>query len=295
MIRQLGYLVALARDQHFARAAAACNVTQPTLSAGIKHLEEIFGVLIVERGQRYVRLTDEGERVLYWAQRVTTGYEGLVQELSELRSGLAGRLRLGAIPVTLPIVPNLIESFSEQYPGTTITVLTMSSVEIQRSLDNFDLDVGLTYLDNEPLVRVRTLPLYRERYLLLTPTGSRLAHRTTVSWAEAAGLPLGLLTQQMQNRRILDMHFAAAGVEVITVFETNSLFTLRSNLARGNWSTILPHTALLLGEMPDIAAIPLVEPTAAHLVGLVASDRDPLTPVARALLQLAPALDIVAA
>ena len=86
--RHLQYLTALARERHFARAAAACNVSQPTLSAGIKHLEESLGVLLVERGQRYVGLTPEGERALAMAQRVLADYDGLKQELSEMREGL---------------------------------------------------------------------------------------------------------------------------------------------------------------------------------------------------------------
>src|ERR1700742_2045342 len=104
MFRQLRYLVALARERHFARAAAVCNVTQPALSAGIKQLEESLGVLIVERRQRFAGLTPEGERVLGWAQRVLADYSNLEQELSELRDGQGGSIRLGAIPVSLPVI-----------------------------------------------------------------------------------------------------------------------------------------------------------------------------------------------
>jgi DNA-binding transcriptional LysR family regulator len=93
VIRHLQYLTALARERHFARAAVMCNVTQPTLSAGIKQLEESLGVLIVERGQRFLGLTAEGERVLASAQRALIDYSGLQQELSEMREGLVGQLR----------------------------------------------------------------------------------------------------------------------------------------------------------------------------------------------------------
>ena len=92
IVRYLEYLAALARERHFARAATACSVTQPTLSAGIKQLEESLGVLIVERRQRFVGFTAEGERVLIWAHRVLAGYSSLEQELSELREGLEGQI-----------------------------------------------------------------------------------------------------------------------------------------------------------------------------------------------------------
>jgi len=105
VIDKLEFLLALAREQHFGRAAEACGVTQPTLSAGVKQLEHSFGVLLVNRGSRFQDFTPEGERVLAWAQRVLVDYGSLQQELSEMREGLVGQLRIGAIPVTLPIVP----------------------------------------------------------------------------------------------------------------------------------------------------------------------------------------------
>ena len=111
IIRHLEFLAALAREKHFARAAASCHVTQSTLSAGIKQMEESLGVLLAQRGQRFVGLTPEGEKVLEWAQHVITDYEGLQQNLAEMRRGLTGQLRIGAIPVTLPIVSLLTTPF----------------------------------------------------------------------------------------------------------------------------------------------------------------------------------------
>ncbi len=293
VIRHLQYLTALARERHFARAAAMCNVTQPTLSAGIKQLEESLGVLIVERGQRFLGLTAEGERVLAWAQRVLIDYSGLQQELSEMREGLVGQLRIGAIPVTLPIVPLLTTPFARRHGRTDIQVVSLTSISIQRNLDDFSLDAGITYLDNEPLARARSLPLYRERYVLLTQRDGELGGRSFVTWAEAASQPLCLLTPDMQNRRILDMHFREAGAEIHAAVETNSLVTLWSHLRFGHWSSVVPHTfPLLLAERDGLAAIPLTEPDASHLIGIVASDRDPLPPVAHALLNVARDLDI---
>ena len=96
LLKHLQYLTALARERHFARAAAACQVTQPTLSAGIKQLEDQLGLLVVQRGQRFEGLTAEGERVLAWAQRITADAESLEQEASRLRRVLEGRLRIAA-------------------------------------------------------------------------------------------------------------------------------------------------------------------------------------------------------
>ena len=99
----------------------------------------------------------------------------------------------------------------------------------------------------------------------------------------------------MQNRRILDMHFREGGAEVHAAIETNSLVTLWSHLRFGRWSSVVPHTfVLLLAERDGLAAIPLGEPNASHLIGIVTSDRDPLPPVAHALLNVARDLDIAA-
>jgi DNA-binding transcriptional LysR family regulator len=284
LIRQLQYLTALARERHFARAAAVCHVTQPTLSAGIKQIEETLGVLVVERGHRFVGFTEEGERVLSWAQRVVADYEGLAQELGGLREGMTGQLKIGVIPVALPLIHWLTEPFAIAHPRTTIQVLSYTSAEIQRGLDAFELDAGVTYLDNEPLSRVRTLPLYEEHYVLVTPAGGPFDARQNVTWEEAAGLPLSLLTPDMQNRRILDMHFREAGQVVRPVFETNSPFALLQQLTTTRWSTVLPHTYLaVMGELEGLKSLPLVEPDARHQVGLVVAEREPLQPLARAL------------
>jgi DNA-binding transcriptional LysR family regulator len=293
IVRYLEYLAALARERHFARAASACNVTQPTLSAGIKQLEESLGVRIVERRQRFVGFTVEGERVLTWAHRVLAGYSSLEQELSELREGLEGQIRIGAIPVSLPSLAILTSAFATQHPRTRFQITSQTSIEIQRGLDDFSLDAGISYLDNEPLVGVRTVPLYRERYVLITHDRGSFAGLKSISWRQAATLPLCLLTPAMQNRRIMDSIFHAAGAQIRAVVETNSLVTLWSHIRYGQWSTVVPHTfLLLLQRQSDVIALPLIEPDASHVLGMVISDRDPVSPLARELLSVASQFDM---
>jgi DNA-binding transcriptional LysR family regulator len=293
LLKHLQYLTALARERHFARAAAACQVTQPTLSAGIKQLEEQLGLLVVKRGQRFEGLTAEGERVLAWAQRITAEAESLEQEASRLRHVLRGRLRLGVVPAALPAVPILASPLARRFPGVALTVLSTTSIDIQSGLDEFRLEAGITYLDNEPLSRVRAIPLYREQYLLITPAGGPLGGRTRVTWQEAASLPLCLLTTDMQNRRIINSHFANTGAAVQPALETNSVFTLCSLVRSGYWSSVLPHGFLpLLSGAGGIAILRLEGPAAAaHTVGVVVSDRDPLQPTATALLDVLAGLD----
>lgn len=293
LIRHLEYLVALARERHFARAAVACHVTQPALSAGIKALEESLGVPVVERGQRFRGFTMEGERVLAWARRMLAERDALMQELGAMGEGLSGHLRIGGIPVALPVLSLLTTPFAARHPRVRITVTSLSSIEIQRALDECAIDVGLTYLDNEPLARVRATPLYRERYVLLTPPTSRFVGRDSATWREAADLRLCLLTLAMQNRRIINAYFRAAGVEPDPILESNSLVTLASHLRSGEWSTVLPHTiSYLIGDGHGLLMLPLVEPSGSHELGLIVTDRDPVTPVAAALLAEARGVDV---
>ena len=101
MIDKLDFILALAREKHFGRAAEASGVTQPTLSAGIKQLEQQMGVLLVNRGSRFQGFTPEGERVLEWARRIVGDSRSMREEINSLRHGLTGRLRIAAIPTAL--------------------------------------------------------------------------------------------------------------------------------------------------------------------------------------------------
>jgi len=288
VIKQLKYLTALAREKHFGRAAAACHVSQPTLSAAIRQLEEDLGVPIVERGQRFKDLTAEGKRVLEWAHRILADCDALQQDLSQARDGLTGRLRLGVIPAALPAVSLVTAPFCAAHPGVSITILSQSSIEIQRALDAFEIDMGMTYLDNEPLINVRTQPLYRERYILLTAANGAFAKRKTLRWAEAAAVPLCLLTPDMQNRRILDGIFRSVNRAPVPAIETNSVLTLCSHVRDGHWSSVMPHTFLhVFGVPAGMRAIPLVDPAPTHEIGLAIADREPAPPIAQALLQAA--------
>jgi DNA-binding transcriptional LysR family regulator len=293
-IKHLEYLVALSREKHFARAAAACHVTQPTLSAGIKQLEESLGVLIVERGQRFRGFTAQGERVLGWARRILGDVDALQRVVSDADGELVGRLRLGVIPSALATVAQLTGPFTTMNPKTSVTVLSQTSIDIQRGLDDFTLDAGITYLDNEPLMHVRPVPLYREHYRLVTPVSGPAGSLSQIPWRDAADLPLCLLTPDMQNRRIIDGHFRAAGAVVRPRIETNSLITIWTHLRRGGYSSVLPEAMLgVVGSADGLVTIPLVEPDASQSVGLIVPDRDPPTPLAAAFLAVAETVPVV--
>ncbi|MDI4666126.1 LysR family transcriptional regulator [Xanthobacter autotrophicus] len=296
MIDKLEYLIALARERHFGRAGEACGVTQPTLSAGIKQLEDTLGVLLVQRGSRFMGFTPEGERTLEWARRIVADSRAMRQDIDALKRGLAGPLRIAAIPTALPMVAALTTPFRARHPDVRFTVISRTSIEILNHLENLEIDAGLTYLDNEPLGRVNTVPLYRERYRLVTSPQSRYGERDAVTWAEVAELQLALLTPDMQNRRIVDSLLAAAGASHKPTLESNSMIVLFTHVRTGLWASVMPAMlADSLGLTSVVRSIPIVEPDISHSIGLVVPHREPTTPITAALVaearRIAPKLE----
>ena len=280
LLRQLEYLTALDHERHFGRAAAACHVSQPALSAALTRLEEELGVPLVRRERRFEGFTPEGERVLVWARRTLADADGLAQEVQRLRGGLEGTLRLGAIPTALGATVRITTRFRDRHPRMCVQVRSLTSREIADGLRAGKLDAGLTYLDNEPLDNVRALPLWREHYSVVG-AGARA---DTISWAKAAELPLCLLTPDMQHRRIDDAAFAAAGTRPNPVIETNSVSTLIAH-ARSGLSAVAADTWLLAHPLPSgIRSVPLVDPVVEYTIGFVASAANPVSPMVAELL-----------
>jgi DNA-binding transcriptional LysR family regulator len=293
-IRQLEYLVALAREQHFGRAAAACYASQPALSAAIRKLEAELGVTIVQRGHRFAGFTPEGGRVVGWAHRILAERDALRDDLDRMRDGLTATLRIGAIPTAVPATPMLTQPFCDRHPRARVSIAVLPSREIIRRLEEFDLDVGLTYLDGDDAADVNpALSLYHERYLLLTPADSLLAQRPSVGWAEAAELPLCALNVTMQNRRILERAAAVAGARLRTVVEADSVAALYAHAATGRWSSIIAHTWLRAFGVPEgMCVIPLAEPSPRPVVGLITASHRPRSMLVDALIDAIQATDL---
>ncbi len=284
LIRHLAYFIALAEEKHFARAADACHVAQPTLSAAIRKLEEDLNATLMIRGHRYLGLTAEGERVLEWGRQILLDYESMKKEMSGNSKGLSGTLRLGVIPAAMPSVSFLSRRFADRNPAAKIEIKSMTSRAIEHALATFEIDGGLTYLENEPLENVRRLPLYRERFVFVCRADHRLANRGEVEWAEAVAEPLCLLSEDMQNRRILDGIAAAAGLTINASIASNSFLAVCSHLRDGRWCSIVPHTfSYVFGDDSDLVFRQLATPAPTQAIGLVLSDRLPQSPMTKAL------------
>jgi len=291
MIDKLEYLLALARERNFGRAAEQCGVTQPTFSAGIKQLEDTLGVMLVQRTSRFLGFTSEGERVLDWARGIVADTRAMRQEMQTLKKGLSGHLKIAAIPTALAMVSTLTTPFRAKHPNVKFTVLSRTSTEVLSMLENLEVDAGLTYIDNEPLGRMRAVALYLEQYRLLTSESSPLGDRDKVTWSEVAKIPLCLLTPDMQNRRIIDNLLHAAGGRPEPTLESNSMIVLFSYVRTGRWASVMPEKlADTLGLTERLRSIPIVEPEVVYQIGLVVPPREPMAPLAGALVAEASSL-----
>jgi len=289
-IRQLEYLVTLAREKHFAKAANVCHVSQPALSSAIRSLEKELDIMIVQRGRRFIGLTVEGERVLVWAQQTLSSLSHMREDASAARSSMAGNLRIGAIPTTMTVAAFLTAPCRAAHPQIRYSLSSLSAESIVRELDQFELDVGLTYLDDLGIEGFAKLPLFDERYVLLA---DRTHHPAApLTWEEAARLPLCLLTRKMRNRQIIDAAFRRAGVQPAVILETDSLFSLYAHVSEAGLCSIVPHSLLNFFDLDQRVCVRPLLPNLTRAIGLIARNQPSLAPITAAFWDLAAMLDL---
>ncbi len=289
--RKYLYLIALAKEKHFGRAAAVCNISASTLSAAIRELEREVGVAVVERGKTFTSLTPEGRCVLEYARRMAASANDLKQALAKSRSGLTGRLRLAVIPTALTVVASLTSAFSRRYPMVTIEVLSLSTPEILTRLRSFAVDGAIAYLESANAEDLATQPLWKETHVLITAASSALDGRESITWRQAAEIPLCLLTPDMQNRKTINSVFTGLGCRPQPTMETNSIISMLAHVCAGSWSSIVPRSVLdLIGTPEGMRVLELTEPSVVWATGLITLAREPGSPMVEALTDEARAL-----
>ena len=286
--RQLQYLTALAQEEHFGRAAARCNVSQPSLSSAIKQLELTLGVPIVLRGRRFLGFTSEGQKIIEWAERVISQRDAMLVELSGMRENFEGRLRLGAMPNSSPVLPLFSQLLAQKHPGVEVDIQFLGIEETKLGLSNFSLDVGITYLQQGELKGLHSMPIYDERLSLLVPDTKEYAKLSAVTWKDAADLPLCLLDKSMHERKIIDDAFAKAGEEPTPcVTASDSILNLIFHVMFAGLVTVIPkHFVRMPGQFPGARAVDLIEPEISQEVGLVWSPSEPMMPMANVMISI---------
>src|ERR1700758_713364 len=292
LFRQLEYFVAVAQERHFARAAEACYVSQPALSASIAKLEKELNVTLINRGHSYEGLTPEGERLVLWARRILAEQEAFKAEVAAVQSGVCGTLRLGTEPTASTTQALPVAAFWAAHPLAKVKVVSrLSATELSRQLLEFDLDAAIAHFAAEDRHGLQVVPLYEEKYVLLASADQLMPQRDVMTWAEAAQLPLALLTPDMRIRQVIDNAFAEAGLSVTPQAESDSVASLYAQVGLGTWASIVPHT--WLRAMPVVGrakAVRLVDPDARAQISVATHAATPGSVVARAFVTAAKGL-----
>jgi DNA-binding transcriptional LysR family regulator len=288
LFRQLEYFVAVAREGHFARAAEACYVSQPALSASIAKLERELGVTLINRGHTFEGLTAEGERLVVWARRILAEKDGFKAELTAVQSGITGTLRLGVEPTASTTLALPVAAFCATHPLATVEVESrLSATELHRRLRDFQLDAAIAPFDGADTA-LHSVELYEERYVIVAPHDRLMPRTSVMRWADAAQLTLALLTPDMRIRQVIDSACANSGIELRPRVETDSVASLYAMVGAGDCATIVPHT--WLHAMPVVSTamvVPLVEPDVRAAISVAINGASPGSVAARAFVSVA--------
>jgi DNA-binding transcriptional LysR family regulator len=286
-IRDLQLLIALAQRKHFTQAASDCGISQPAFSARIRALETELGVPVVRRGNKFLGFTRDGELLLRWARKILADAEGLRQDIEVSKGALQGALVLGVVPTALPYAASVSTTLRARFTELTIQIQSLTSTQIARGLTDFSLDAGITYHDEREMAPLRFESIYNEHYVLLSPMHLAPRIKGRATWAEAAALPLCLLSKDMRFRQIVDEVFLTAGVTAQPVMETNAFTAALVQVTNGSAATIAPQKlidSLFLDQ--NSISLQLEAPTVQNSIGLATLDYEPTLPAIDALREI---------
>ena len=245
-LRDLEYLDAIERHKHFGKAAEACHVSQPTLSAQIRKLEEQLGLVLVERHPRNVMLTDAGTVLTNQARNVLSSAKEFEATAKTLADPLAGALHVGLIPTLAPyLLPHIMPALTEAMPKVKLYLYEKQTKVLLEDLDNGDMDILiLPWLDDE-MKRFERYKLLDEPLVLATPPNHQLSQKDPLRLADLKNDTILTLEDGHCLRDQAMGYCFTAGAEEDTRFKATSLETLRYMVASDSGITLLPKLSIV--------------------------------------------------
>jgi LysR family transcriptional regulator, hydrogen peroxide-inducible genes activator len=271
-LKDLRYLVAVADQRHFGRAAARCFVSQPTLSAQLKKLEQSLGVQLIERAPNNIGLTAAGEQIVARARRILEASEEVVALARSQRDPLSGRLRAALLPTIGPyLLPHVARAIRKGLPRLELMLYEYRTATILEKLQAGELDLGILALPVELGGGLEARELYREPFTVALPDGHPLARRPSLRIADLEDERLLLLEDGHCLREQALEVCSRAGVTDSQDFRATSLETLRQMVATGAGLTLLPLLAArgAYGNARGVAIRPFVRPAPSRQVGAI--------------------------
>lgn len=292
-LTELRYLLALHQQQHFARAADSCHVTQSTLSAGIKHLEESLGVTLVERNRHFMKFTALGETVVNHAQDILSRADDLVH-LVKTQDPLEGSLSLGIIYTIAPyLLPKLIQPWLTLAPKAPLRLSEGFTHDLIHKLNTGELDAAIIALPFAGADDFTAWQLYREPFVVVMPENHALAQHSTLAITDIQNDPLLILGEGHCFRdHALSAFPQHVGHPWQSLIEGSSLETLRAMVASGLGITLLPSLATQQ-SWQGLVSIPIQTPAPARDVVLIARTTHPRREALRLLAQTVKNLSLI--
>ncbi len=249
-LRQLNYLVTLSEEKHFARAAEACCVTQPTLSSRIRQLEDEFGVPLVVRDQRYRGLTKFGDRVVNWAKNVLSDCDALKHDFSRISQAGEGSISVGIVPSASPLASLLLSFLRLQDVPVNTDVQTLAADEITRRVADGNLDIGITYVSPTEGQDLSAYPLTTESYVALSydEVGERLPE--TMTWAELNDRDLCLPSENVPARLTIEECLSKNCTKRHSAIETDCWLTMLQAVRRNGLIGVAPSHVIGILTIP---------------------------------------------
>jgi len=270
-LKDLRYLVAVADTRHFGRAAERCFVSQPTLSAQLKKLEDYLGVQLIERHPRHIALTDAGEQVVARARRMLEAAEEVLALARTHRDPLGGRLRVALLPTIGPyLLPQIAAAIRKALPRLTLLLYEFQTTVMLQKLHSAEIDLGILALPIE-LDGLACRELYEEPFQVALPAEHRLAKRATLRLEDLQAESLLLLEEGHCLRDQALALCSRAGAHENQDYRATSLETLRQMVATGAGVTLLPELASrgVYGAARGVAIRPLSRPVPVRRIGAV--------------------------
>ena len=285
-LRDLEYLVALAEQRHFGRAAQACHVSQPTLSTQIRRLEESLGNALLERSSRKVVFTQSGLLLVEQAQKILSEVKILRELASQQGDSLSGPLHIGLIPTVAPyLLPYFITELRQCFPELELFLHETETADIIERLNKGQLDCGILAL-LDATEEFRELPLYDEPLLLAVPESHQWSTLEKISLDQLSGQTVLMLQDGHCLREQVQGYCFAAGALEDNRFRATSLETLRHMVAAGSGITLVPQLAVPNVRARDgVCYLKIDTPTPRRRIGLIHRRGSPLQARYRQLAQ----------
>lgn len=274
-IKQLQYLIALDKTQHFGQAAEICHVTQPTLSMRLRNLERELDVILIKRSSRFEGFTEEGEKILQWAKTMQAAYDGLQAEAANFRQQLFGLVRLGIVPLNNIQPISMLQYLSNLLPEVRFHISSSGSEKIIDEINNNSLDIGICYLDKANNEQHEIYPLEKTALGLLYNKQKFTPTEDVISWETVASLPLALLTQANYFRQSVDLTFQRYNLKPTIMLETESTLHLLEAVNSAFCASVIPLDQGIEKMSDNIDIIPIEDTVVNGSLGLLIRREEP--------------------